>query len=75
MSLKDDIRAAGTRTYSRCVICAALDDLPPADAGDLRECLEDETITGAAIARVLKDRGYPVHQDGKQVRRHRRDCA
>jgi hypothetical protein len=24
---------------------------------------------------VLNDRGYPVHPDGKQVRRHRQRCA
>jgi hypothetical protein len=75
MSLKDDIISAGTRSTIPCVICVTLDQLDATDRSDLEDCLADTTITGAAIARVLKDRGYPVHQDGKQVRRHRRDCA
>jgi len=75
MSLKDDIIAAGTRTPNVCVVCAALNQLAPADRADLEDCLQDATITGAAIARVLNDRGYPVHPDGKQVRKHRQRCA
>ncbi len=75
MSLRDDIIAAGTRSTSVCVVCAALDQLAPADRADLEECLADQTITGAAIARVLNDRGYPVHPDGKQVRKHRQRCS
>jgi hypothetical protein len=75
MGLKDDIIAAGTRSTSVCVVCAALDQLAPTDRVDLEECLADATITGAAIARVLNDRGLPVHPDGKQVRRHRQRCS
>jgi hypothetical protein len=75
MGLKDDIIAAGTRSTSVCVVCAALDELAPADRVDLQECLADATITGAAIARVLNDRGLPIHPDGKQVRRHRQRCS
>jgi hypothetical protein len=75
MGLKDDIIAAGTRSTSVCVVCSALDELAPTDRVDLEECLADATITGAAIARVLNDRGLPVHPDGKQVRRHRQRCS
>lgn len=75
MGLKDDIIAAGARAPSVCVVCAALSKLAPADRADLEYCLADLTITGAAIARVLNERGYPVHREGKQVRRHRQRCG
>ena len=35
----------------------------------------DEMIAATAIARVLAERGYPIHAEGKQIRRHRRGCT
>jgi hypothetical protein len=32
-------------------------------------------IAATAIARVLGERGYPIHAEGKQIRRHRRGCT
>jgi hypothetical protein len=45
-----------------------------ADAAELAECLADSTINATAIARVLNERGYPIHAEGKQIRRHRKGC-
>lgn len=75
MSLRDDIRNAGRVVSRPCVVCEVLTQLDAADRKDLIECLDDPLLTGAAIARVLHDRGYPIHPEGKQVRRHRTRCV
>lgn len=75
MRLSDQIREAGKPRARGCVICLVTDTLDTEDQKDLVECLADESISAAAIARVLKERGYPVHPEGKQVRRHRRECV
>jgi hypothetical protein len=74
MSLADEIRAASERPARKCVVCDALDDMNTEDASDLQDCLRDVVVTGAAIARVLRARGYAINPDGKQVRRHRKYC-
>jgi len=56
------------------MVCYTLRDMNDADAAELAECLADSTINATAIARVLSERGYPIHAEGKQIRRHRRGC-
>ena len=57
------------------MVCVALRDMSPTDRDELVECLADEMIAATAIARVLAERGYPIHAEGKQIRRHRRGCT
>jgi hypothetical protein len=75
MGIADEIRQASTPKPAVCAVCAALDQMSADDRKDVEQCLADESIPGAAIARVLHEHGYKLNPDGKQVRRHRRTCA
>jgi hypothetical protein len=58
-----------------CAVCAAIGEMTPNDRDDVIECVSDESIPGAVIARVLHDAGYKLNPDGRQIRRHRRECV
>ena len=75
MSLADEIKARTKPPVHGCAVCRVLDQMKPDDRADLEACLQDDSITGAAIASILAEHGWPVHPDGKQVRRHRKACA
>ena len=75
MSIREDIMKENRPRGVECMVCVALRDMTPADAAELVECLADEMIAATAIARVLGERGYPIHHEGKQIRRHRRGCT
>jgi hypothetical protein len=47
-----------------------LETMPAEDATDLRAALDDPTIMGTAIAKVLRSRGHDITHD--TVQRHRR---
>ena len=73
MSLRDEITALNTKRPSRhCVIGLILEDLPADDAEELRDVLDDESVTHRAIAAALIGRGYDLGRNAKQVARHRR---
>lgn len=75
MSLRDEAAEQMRVAKRPCPICTILDAADAKFRAELVECLDDETLTGAALARVLHARGYPINEDGKQIRAHRRKCA
>ena len=75
MSLLDEITSENGKPRHDCIVCFCINDLGIEDAADLVACLADPSYTATSIARVLTSRGYPVHPEGKQVRRHRRMCV
>lgn len=56
-----------------CSVAAALEELGPDDAADLRKALDDTSIFGTVIAKVLEDRG--LHVPENTVQRHRRGAC
>ena len=74
MSIRDEVLKENRPRGVECMVCVALRDMSTEDAAELSECLADELIAATAIARVLGNRGYPIHAEGKQIRRHRRGC-
>ena len=74
MSIREEIMKENRPRGVECMVCFTLRDMNEADAAELSECLADSTINATAIARVLGERGYPIHAEGKQIRRHRRGC-
>lgn len=75
MSLADEIKERNKPPVYGCAVCRVLDGMKPEDRADLQACLDDESITGTAIASILSEHGWQVNPDGKQVRRHRKVCA
>lgn len=75
MGIRDEVIRENRPRGVECMVCVALRDMSPTDAAELTECLADEMIAATAIARVLGERGYPIHAEGKQIRRHRRGCT
>ena len=63
-------QATSTMPGPKCLIGRALRDMTPADAADLQAALDDSTISSAAIAQVLTDRGWKMSH--APVQRHRR---
>ena len=74
MGLRESILEVNIIRKRPCVVCETIKILDKADAAELVDCLDDESISSSAIGRALHARGYKVHQDGKQVRRHRKEC-
>jgi hypothetical protein len=74
MSIREEIMKENRPRGVECMVCFTLRDMNEADAAELAECLADSTINATAIARVLGERGYPIHAEGKQIRRHRKSC-
>ena len=75
MGIRDEVIRENRPRGVECMVCIALRDMTPEDRTELVECLADEMIAATAIARVLAERGYPIHAEGKQIRRHRRGCT
>lgn len=75
MGIRDEVIKENRPRGVECMVCVALRDMTPTDRDELVECLADEMIAATAIARVLGERGYPIHAEGKQIRRHRRGCT
>lgn len=75
MTLRDDIMRENTKPRYECMVCYCISDMASEDAADLVACLADSSIAATAIARALSERGYPIHAEGKQIRRHRRSCG
>ena len=75
MGIRDEVMRENRPRSVECMVCYTLRDMNDADAAELAECLADSTINATAIARVLNERGYPIHAEGKQIRRHRRGCT
>lgn len=66
MGLKDDVAATQRKSTA---LERVFEDLSPEDATELRELLEDDLYEGAAIARVLRARGYSVSD--RMIQRYR----
>ena len=75
MGIRDEVIRENRPRGVECMVCVALRDMTSEDRTELVECLADEMIAATAIARVLAERGYPIHAEGKQIRRHRRGCT
>jgi anti-sigma factor RsiW len=75
MGLLDEIAEESRPPAPRCLVAAVLDDLPPDERGDLEAALADHVAYAhTAITRVLKRRGYEMHE--KRVAAHRKgSCA
>ena len=71
MSLLRDLveKDMRSRTGPPCSIRSFLEGCEPDVASDLLELLEDQSVTGAAIWRGLKQLGYTNHEG--TVSRHR----
>lgn len=75
MSLRDEARDEMRSTKRPCVVCEARASLSDKLRAELDECMTDTSLTGTAIARVLRRHGFEqINEDGKQVREHRRRC-
>lgn len=75
MGLLDDIASESRPTPTVCSVAVVLADMDPKDRNDLEAALADQvTYTHTAITRVLRRRGYDMHD--KRVANHRRgQCA
>ena len=75
MGLLDDARTASAiLVRTPCRVWSTKENLSKQDAKELDEALADPSVTGKAIADVLKARGHNINQGS--VTRHRRgDCA
>jgi hypothetical protein len=73
-SLMNQILSQNTRpAVNGCGLVRFLAELKPEDRKDLEQAMQDETITGSAIQRALRNNGYAI--SGNMIRRHRRkDC-
>lgn len=71
--LFDDIKAAQTTNRLECNVSVLMKTLGPADREGLISAMEDPTIYGSTIVKVLKDRGHRIGDDS--VRRHRRGAC
>lgn len=58
----------------RCTVADLLDEMPEADAADLRAALANTAYAHTVITRVLIARGYDMHD--KRIAAHRKgQCA
>jgi len=62
-------REQGTRKGPECRVCALARSLSEEDAAALDAAMVDESITGAAISRALKNEGHELSP--VMVNRHR----
>ena len=70
MSLLAEVRAETTRKGPTCTVPIVLASLSTEDAADLVAAMSDQTITAAAIERVLRRRSVQLAQG--TIARHRR---
>lgn len=69
MKLKEAIIREARPNGPTCTIARLLAELPPADAQDLAECLNDTAYTNTQISRGLIAEGH--HVRSQTVQRHR----
>ena len=71
MTFTDEARTESTRRAAvPCGVGALISSLPDADSDDVAAALDDQSITGEAIARVI-ERRFHVKIQGQTVQRHR----
>lgn len=71
MGLLDEIAKESRPAPVSCSVAMVLDDLPDAERAELEAALDDQVAyTHTAITRVLKRRGYDMHE--KRVAAHRK---
>lgn len=74
MSIRDEARAASRKGGFLCKVAKVKMEMSKKDAAELQEALEDVTIDGTAIARVMGNRGIKIGVTS--IQRHRRgDCS
>lgn len=75
MGLLDEITGQDNNgRRARCTTYLVMSGLNADDAADLQAALDDDAITGTAIARALNQRGIEIGQES--IQRHRRGaCA
>lgn len=73
MSLIEDLRRIqdGTPTGPVCKVLSILQDMDSKTRQELIDALDDDTLYGTTIAKVLVDRGYDV--TSRSIQRHRRN--
>ena len=74
MGLGDALKAERARPEMRgprCATCTLLSTLPEAESAALQAALADETFSGAAIARAVRQEGYSS-VTSTSIQRHRR---
>jgi hypothetical protein len=74
MGLLDDIKSEPRRLPHKCSIKSLLEQMPDTEAQELLTALDDLTIQGSVIIRVLQRRGYEI-KAGSLTRHRRKDCA
>lgn len=75
MSLREEVAAESASTKRACIVCTIRASMTTSEQAEFDDVILDESLAGATIARVLQRRGYPIHQDGKQIRAHRARCV
>ena len=74
MSIRDEALAASRKGGFMCRVAKVKLEMSKKDAAELQEALDDITIDGTAIARVLSNRGIKIGVNS--IQRHRRgDCS
>jgi hypothetical protein len=74
MSLLDEIQAARLGRGTVCSVTSLRETLDPTDRAHFDEALADPTVSAAAIARAVNNRGHKIGQYA--IGRHRRrDCT
>ena len=72
MSLRKELESVtGTSSVTHRKVDLILDQLDKEEAAQLREILADPFVEGAAIARLLRKRGYSISD--RAVQRYRSD--
>jgi hypothetical protein len=74
MGLLDDIKSEPRRLPAICSVKALLEKMPETEAQELLTALDDLTIQGSVIIRVLQRRGHEI-KAGSLTRHRRKDCA
>ena len=73
MSIRDEARANMRVGGQKCLVKVVKAEMPAAEQAELDEALNDVVVTAAAIARVLRGRGYKISEASLQ-RHRRREC-
>ena len=73
MSIKDEARANMRMGGQKCLVSVVKAEMTKAEQAELDEALDDVVVTAAAIARVLRNRGYKISEASLQ-RHRRREC-
>lgn len=60
----------GPRIGGRCRTCLLIEELPEGESVALRQALDDQRISNAGLANILKAEGHPLAET--TIRRHRK---